>query len=88
MKQATNAHISKTRQDIKISSTYLESAANFTSDKCNFVIFVIFCNFIKKFEKLQIIDLDDSAFFKIIYLRHEGSIIGVQCQLVICRGPF
>ena len=27
-------------------------------------------------------------FFKIIYLRHEGSMIGVQCQLLICRGPF
>ena len=38
VKQATNAHISKMRQDIKISSTYLESAANFTSDKCGFVI--------------------------------------------------
>ena len=30
VKQITNAHISETRQDIKISSTYLESAANFT----------------------------------------------------------
>ena len=38
VKQAKNAHISKTRQDIKISSTYLGSAANFTSDKCGFVI--------------------------------------------------
>ena len=47
-----------------------------------------FCNFIKDFEKLQIIDLDDSALFKIIYLWHEGSMIGVQCQLVICRGLF
>ena len=25
---------------------------------------------------------------KTIRLRHEGSMIGVQCQLVICRGPF
>ena len=39
VKETTNAHISKTRQDIKISSTYLESAANFTSDRCCFVIF-------------------------------------------------
>ena len=38
VKQATNAHISETRQDIKISSAYLESAANFTSDRCGFVI--------------------------------------------------
>ena len=36
--QTTNAHISETKQDIKISSTYLESAANFTSDRCGFVI--------------------------------------------------
>ena len=35
MKQMTIAHISETRQDIKISSTYLESAANFTSDRCD-----------------------------------------------------
>ena len=21
-------------------------------------------------------------------LRHEGSMVGVQCQLMICRGPF
>ena len=28
MKQTTNTCISETRQDIKISSTYLESAAN------------------------------------------------------------
>ena len=28
----------ETRQGIKISSTYLESAANFTSDRCGFVI--------------------------------------------------
>ena len=34
--QTTNAHISETRQDIKISSPYLESAANFTSDGCGF----------------------------------------------------
>ena len=27
-------------------------------------------------------------FFKIIYLQHEGSMIEVQCQLLICRGPF
>ena len=40
MKQATNARISETRQDIKISSTYLESAANFTSDRCCSVIFL------------------------------------------------
>ena len=46
------------------------------------------CNFINFFEKLQIIDLDDSALFKIIYLRQEGLMIGVQCQLLICRGPF
>ena len=38
VKQTTNAHISKTRQDIEISSTYLESAANFTSGRCGFVI--------------------------------------------------
>ena len=38
VKQTTNAHISETRQDKKISSTYLESAANFTSDTCGFVI--------------------------------------------------
>ena len=38
VKQITIAHISETRQDIKISSTYLESAANFTSDRCGFVI--------------------------------------------------
>ena len=25
---------------------------------------------------------------KIFHLRHEGSMIQVQCQLVICRGPF
>ena len=54
-KQTTNAHISKTRQDIKISSTYLESAANFTSDRCSFVILS------KNLD--QIIDLDDSVFF-------------------------
>ena len=44
-----------------------------TSDKCGFVI-------LSKCEKLQIIDLDDSVFFKIIYLlvRHERSMIGVQ----------
>ena len=35
VKQMTIAHISETRQDIKISSTYLESAANFTSDRCD-----------------------------------------------------
>ena len=23
-----------------------------------------------------------------VHLRHEGSMIGVQCPLVICRGPF
>ena len=38
VKQATNAHISETRQDIKISSAYLESAANFTPDRCSLVI--------------------------------------------------
>ena len=38
VKQAMNAHISEMRQDIKISSAYLESAANFTSDRCGFVI--------------------------------------------------
>ena len=38
MKQMTIAHISETRQDIEILSTYLESAANFTSDRCGFVI--------------------------------------------------
>ena len=38
VKQMTNAHISEMRQDIKISSTYLESAANFTSDRCAFII--------------------------------------------------
>ena len=37
VKQTTNAHISKMRQDIKISSIK-ESAANLTSDKCGFVI--------------------------------------------------
>ena len=36
--QTSNAHISETRQDIKISSTYLESAANFISDRCGCVI--------------------------------------------------
>ena len=36
--QTTNAHVYETRQDIKISSTYLESAANFTSDRDGFVI--------------------------------------------------
>ena len=58
VKQMTNAHISETRQDIKISSTYLESAANFTSDRCGLEILQ------KNFEKLQIIDLNDSAFFQ------------------------
>ena len=38
MNQTTNAYISETRQDIKISSTYLESVANFTSDRGGFVI--------------------------------------------------
>ena len=38
VKQMTIAHISENGQDIKISSTYLESAANFTSDRCGFVI--------------------------------------------------
>ena len=38
VKQMTIAHISETRQDIKISSTYLESAANFISERCGFVI--------------------------------------------------
>ena len=38
VKQMTIAHISEMRQDIKILSTYLESAANFTSDRCGFVI--------------------------------------------------
>ena len=38
IRQVTNAHISETRQDIIISSAYLESAANFTSDRCGFVI--------------------------------------------------
>ena len=38
VKQAKNALISETKQDIKISSAYLESAANFTSDRCGFVI--------------------------------------------------
>ena len=28
------------------------------------------------------------AKIKIVHLRHEGSMIGVQCQLVICREPF
>ena len=47
MRQTSNVHISKTRQDIKIyQSTYLESVANF---RCGF-------------EKLQIIDSDDSIF--------------------------
>ena len=36
--QTSNAHISEMRQDIKISSTYLESAADFTSDRCGCVI--------------------------------------------------
>ena len=36
VKRTTNAHISETKQAIKISSTYLESAANFTSDRCGF----------------------------------------------------
>ena len=36
--QTSNAHISKTRQDIKISSAYFESLANFTSDRCGCVI--------------------------------------------------
>ena len=36
--QTSNAHISETRQDIKISSTYLDSVANFTSDRCGCVI--------------------------------------------------
>ena len=58
VKQMIIAHISKMRQDIKILSTYLESAANFTSDRCGFVILL------KKFGKLQIIDLDDSGFFQ------------------------
>ena len=39
VKQMIIAHISEMRQDIKISSAYLESAANFTSDRCDFVIF-------------------------------------------------
>ena len=39
VKQMIIAHISETRQDIKILSTYLEPAANFTSDRCGFVIF-------------------------------------------------
>ena len=30
--QTSNAHISEMRQDIKISSTYLESVGNFTSE--------------------------------------------------------
>ena len=55
----TNACIFKTRQDIKISSTYFESAANFTSDRCGN------CNFINIFEKLQIIDLDDLTFQRV-----------------------
>ena len=38
VKKTSNACISETRQDIKISSTYLESAVNFTSDRCSFVI--------------------------------------------------
>ena len=38
VKQTTNAHISEMRQDINIPSTYLESAANFTADRCGFVI--------------------------------------------------
>ena len=38
VKQGANAHISETRHDIKISSAYLESAANFTSERCGFVI--------------------------------------------------
>ena len=38
MKHTTNAHFFETRQDIKISSTYLESAANVTSDRGGFVI--------------------------------------------------
>ena len=25
---------------------------------------------------------------EIFRLRHEGSMVGVQCQLMICRGPF
>ena len=25
---------------------------------------------------------------EIFHLRHEGSMVGVQCQLMICRGPF
>ena len=37
-----NAQISKTIQYIKFSSTYLESAANFTSDRSVFVILEIF----------------------------------------------
>ena len=61
VRQTSNAHISEMRQDIKISSTYLESVANFTSDR----------------------DLDDLVLFKIIYLWHEGSMIGVQCQWMI-----
>ena len=28
------------------------------------------------------------AKIKIVHLRHEGSMIEVQCELVICRGPF
>ena len=40
--QTLNAQISKTIQDVKFSSTYLESAANFTSDRSGFVILEIF----------------------------------------------
>ena len=36
--QTLNAHISETRQDIEISSTYLESVTKYTSDRCSCVI--------------------------------------------------
>ena len=39
--KTSNARISKTIQDIKISSPYLESAANFTLDRIGFVILSI-----------------------------------------------
>ena len=44
MRQPQNACILETRQDINISSTSLESAANFTSYRCGFVILL---NFLK-----------------------------------------
>ena len=48
----------------------------------------ICCNFINNFEKLQIIDLDDSAFFKnCLFMAWRVDDRGAM-SLVICRGPF